>query len=460
MSHLVFVESNTTGTGGLAVERLLAAGDRVTFLTRSREKYPFLATLAAVAPGLTVIDAETNDAAALTARIEALGRTQVIGGAGGAGGTGGTGEVGASTESAQNARSARHAQSAGIDAVLTFSDFYVDIVAAVAERLGFRYLAHDAARICRSKLLTRRALRDAGLPVPEFGAAASVDEALRLARRVGFPCVVKPPSDSSSFGVRVVAGEAELAAHVRELAAMATNVRGQRLDGTVIVEGYLAGEEHSVETVTLPGGAHHVVGVTDKHLSAPPHCVELGHDFPSALPPARRDAVAAAAALALAAVGFDFGPAHTEVRWTAGGPVVVEINPRLAGGMIPELVRHATGIDLLAVLLDQLLGRPVRLEPERDETAGIRFLTAREAGPLRAVHGLDEARRLPTVREAVVYRPQGAMVQPAENAYHRLGHVLAAGADRAQVAADLEQAQALVHVEVGTTVGALRSRTL
>jgi cysteine synthase A len=421
VSHLVFVESNTTGTGRLAVERLLAAGDRVTFLTRSREKYPFLAILAAAAPGFSVIDAETNDAAALTARIAALHRTPAVGA------TGATGAV---------------------DAVLTFSDFYVDIVAVVAERLGFRYLGPAPARICRSKLLTRSTLRAAGLPVPEFGPAASVDEALLLARRLGFPCVVKPPSDSSSFGVRVVAGEAELAAHVRGLAAMTTNVRGQRLDGTVVVEGYLAGEEYSVETVTLPGGALHVVGVTDKYLSAPPHCVELGHDFPSALPPPRRAAVAAAAAEALAAVGFDFGPAHTEVRWTAGGPVVVEINPRLAGGMIPELVRHATGIDLLAVLLDLLLGRPARLVPERDETAGIRFLTAGEAGRLRAVHGLDEARRLPAVREAVVYRPEGAVVQPAENAYHRLGHVLAAGADRARVIADLERARALVRVEV------------
>ena len=44
MKRFLFVESNTTGTGKLAVERLLAAGHHVTFLTRTPAKYPFLAS--------------------------------------------------------------------------------------------------------------------------------------------------------------------------------------------------------------------------------------------------------------------------------------------------------------------------------------------------------------------------------------------------------------------------------
>jgi biotin carboxylase len=413
VSHFVFVESNTTGTGRIAVERLLAAGDRVTFLTRSREKYPFLnAAEAGAAPGLTVVDLETNDAEGLTAAV------------------------------------ARLAESTGVDAVLTFSDFYVDLVAAVAERLGFRYLGLHPARTCRNKLLTRQALRDTGLPTPEFWPVRDAAEARRLGAERRFPLVVKPPADSSSFGVRVVRDATELLAHYEALAALSTNVRGQAMDGTVLVESYLEGPEYSVETVTLPGGTTRVVGVTDKHLSPPPHCVETGHDFPSALPPETSAAIVEATLQALRAVRFDFGPAHTEVRWTASGPVVVEINPRLAGGMIPELVRHALGIDLLSVLLDLLLGRPARLDPLRREVAGIRFLLADRPGRLRGFSGLEEARHLPTVREVVADRPAGTAVQPAENAYHRLGHVLAAGSDRAQVSADLARAGAMLRVEV------------
>jgi S-sulfo-L-cysteine synthase (3-phospho-L-serine-dependent) len=409
MSHFVFLESNTTGTGRIAIERLLATGERVTFVTRSREKYPFLAQ---PAPGLQVIDLETNDASAATACVAQIDR------------------------------------SAKVDALLTFSDFYVDIVAEVAALLGLRSLGLHPARICRNKFLTRQALCRAGLPTPDFWRVGSAEELRLLTPRLRFPAVVKPPADSSSFGVRIVGDAAELLAHFRTLSAQATNVRGQRLDGTVLVESYLGGPEHSVETVTLPGGATRVVGVTDKHLSPPPHCVETGHDFPSALEPAQTAALAEAALQALAAVRFDFGPAHTEVRWTAEGPVVVEINPRLAGGMIPELVRHATGIDLLTAWLDLLLGREVRLEPLRSAVAGIRFLTADRPGRLLGLQGIEAARQLPTVCEVVLARPAGTIVQPAENAYHRLGHALAAGPDRAQVSRDLERARALLRVHV------------
>jgi len=409
MSHLVFVESNTTGTGRMAVERLLAAGDHVTFVTRCRGWYPFLA---ACPPRLEVVEAETNAVEEVVAAVTAIRRRR------------------------------------SVDALLTFSDFYVTIAAEAAARLGYRYLGAHAARTCRNKALTRQALAAAGLPTPDFWLVASEDAARALLPELRFPCVVKPPSDSSSFGVRAVGDAAELLAQVRLLAGMAENVRGQRLDGCVLVESYLEGAEYSVETVTLADGSVRVIGVTDKLLSPPPHFVEIGHDFPSAAGPAARAAIVAAATGALAAVGFDFGPAHTEVRWTPRGPVVVEVNPRLAGGMIPELVKHATGIDLLDAFLDLLLGRAPHLAPSIDQVAAIRFVTADRSGSLAGVAGLEEARLLPAVREVRIEKPPGAAVQPCENAYHRLGFVIAAGSERRQVRAAVAAAMRRLRVEV------------
>lgn len=409
MSHLVIVESNTTGTGQLAVERLLAAGDRVTFLTRGRERYPFLA---AAAPRLAVVEIDTNDVERVVAVVAETGNGREV------------------------------------DAVLTFSDFYVAIVAEVAARLGFRYLSPHPARTCRNKALTRRALAAASLPTPRFWLVSSEEEALALASEISFPCVVKPPADSSSYGVRAVENAAELAAQVRQLTSLRENLRGQRLDGTALVESYLDGPEYSVETLTLADGSVLVVGITDKHLSRQPYFVELGHDFPSAAAPATCVAVAAAATASLSAVGFDFGPAHTEVRWTRQGPVVVEINPRLAGGMIPELVRYATGIDLLDAWLSMLRGRLPEVATSRREVAAIRFLTADRHGRLVGVSGVESARRLPAIREVRVEKRHGDQVQPGENAYHRLGFVIASGEVRASVQRDLEEAMRRLRVEI------------
>ncbi|HVG07841.1 MAG TPA: ATP-grasp domain-containing protein [Thermoanaerobaculia bacterium] len=410
--HFLFVESNTTGTGALAVTRLLESGARVTFLARQPGKYPFLT---APAPGLSVVVLDTNDVDAVAASVAGIRKQR------------------------------------GLDAILTFSEFYVATVAEVAQRYGYRYLSPAAARACRNKFETRKALRAAGLAVPEFRLAASEEEACRAAREVAYPCVVKPPADSSSKGVRLVRDGEELLDHFRQLHAWGSNDRGQRLSGEVLIESLLTGPEVSVETVTLSPGDVRVIGITAKHLSPPPLFVEVGHDFPAA-PAALGEEEAAAihgmVLAALAAVGFDFGPAHTEIRLTPAGPVVVEINPRLAGGMIPELVRHALGIDLLTAFLNQLDGQPVDLAPLRAEWASIRFLIAGRSGCLAGVSGVDEARRVPSVREVSIGKRPGAAVRPAEEAADRIGFVIASGPARAQVLLDVEEAARRVRLEI------------
>ncbi|MDY7225124.1 ATP-grasp domain-containing protein [Hyalangium rubrum] len=410
MAHVAFVESNTTGTGRLVVERLLARGDRVSFITHRAERYPFLQPPRP--PNLHVITADTNDVEALARCVEGLVREGPV------------------------------------DALLTFSTFYVPTVATVAARCGLRYLQPRAAHACHHKHQARAVLREAGLPGPDFHVLSSEEEARHVAGRIRYPCVVKPPAESSSAGVRRVESADELLSHFRALHGRAVNERGQALSGEVLVESLLEGPEFSVETMTLADGSTRVLGVTRKYLSPPPHFVEMGHDFPAPLPEAERQALEQAVLAALRAVGFDFGPAHTEIRLTPTGPVVVEINPRLAGGMIPELVRYATGVDPLAATLELAMGQPVDLTPTRREVAAIRFITAEVAGQLVRVEGLEEARRLPGVQLAVVEKALGASIRPPESGMDRLGYVIASGPVREQVIASLDEALGRIRLVV------------
>jgi cysteine synthase A len=409
MPHFVLVESNTTGTGQIVVERLLARGDRITFLTRSRSKYGFLANSE---PRLSVLEVDTNDRSAVLSAMRTL---QALD---------------------------------GVDAVLTLSEFYVETVGEAAITLGLPGLDPEAARTCRHKPSTRHALRQAGLFTPEFHLVTSQHEALKLSKTISYPCVIKPPTGSSSHGVRLIYNAVEFIEHYNVIHSWKENERGQRLSGDVLVETLLEGSEYSVETFTLPGGAHHVVGVTDKHLSKPPWFVEVGHDFPSRAPAAICESLVRTVLQALAAVKFNFGPAHTEILWTSNGPAVVEINPRLAGGMIPELVRYATGIDSLQCWADLLLGNTVDLSPKHAASASIRFLTAPSPGCIRAVRGVQEALLIPSVREVFVARKCGDRVNLAADAYDRLGFVIGSGRDSSLVARHVQRAVETIEIEV------------
>ena len=198
----------------------------------------------------------------------------------------------------------------------------------------------------------------------------------------------------------------------------------------VLVEEYLSGAEFSVETFD-----DRVVGVTRKHLGPLPFFVETGHDFPAPVAPAVAAALGATATAALRALGLGWGPAHVELRLSRGGePRVIEVNPRLAGGMIPRVVQEATGIDLIGATVARAVGRPAPRVPLRSGAASIRFLVADSEGLLTAVDGVAEARRVPGVVEVGLTREPGQIIVPRHSFQDRIGYVIATGTDSTSAA--------------------------
>lgn len=399
MPRLLFVESNTTGTGMLALGIARRLGFEPVLLTGRPERYLGLADT-----GAEVVDCDTNSGAALAAAVDGLG---------------------------------------DVAGITTTSEFYLVPVATLAAAYGLVGNPPEAMATCRDKSRTRAALAAAGVGQPAWAAVRDPAEVPAAVEKTGLPCVVKPADDSGSNAVLRCATVGAAVEHAAAVLAVTTNVRGQQTAGVALVESYLDGPEVSVEVMTVDGRAH-VVGVTAKEVTPGPFFVETGHVFPAA---GGGDA-AEVAVRALEATGVRVGASHVEVKLTPAGPAVVEINARLAGGMIPELVSLATGIELLEQQLRAYAGLPVTLEPTRSGCAGIRFLLPPRAGTLTGITGQSAAAAVPGVDRVIVTGAVGTVVRPAENAYDRLGSVLAAGATPAAVRRSLDAAVARIGIEV------------
>ncbi|MGW8063890.1 pyridoxal-phosphate dependent enzyme [Streptomyces ziwulingensis] len=402
---LVFVESNTTGTGMLALRTATRLGLAPVLLAKDPARYAGLE-----GTGCHAVRCDTENEAAVRAAAESAAAGRPVAG------------------------------------VTTTSDFYLVHAAALAR--SFRRPGHapDTAALCRDKSLSRAVLGEAGVPQPAHVVVESADGVAAAVARVGLPCVVKPADGSGSQDVRWCADEAGALTQAAHILATTENVRGQKRAGRVLVEEFARGPEYSVE-MFCTGGEAVCVGVTRRTATALPYFVETGHLFPAALPPEAEAELAESARQALKAIGFELGPAHVEVRLTPAGPVVIEVNGRLAGGMIPELVRAATGIDLLDQHLRAVTGRPLALEADRARHAGLRFLTATESGRLTGITGAAEAARVPGVESVVTTGAPGRTVRPPRDAYDRLGHVLAVGSTPQDVETALNTATALIRVE-------------
>ncbi|MEU6464126.1 pyridoxal-phosphate dependent enzyme [Streptomyces sp. NPDC046976] len=405
--HLVFVESNTTGTGMLALELAREQLDTVpVLLTGDPDRYRGLA-----ATGAEVIRCDTNSDAALRAAVQDRFRREEIAG------------------------------------ITTTSDFYVPAAARLARWLGLPGNPPEAVTACRDKSALRALLESAGVRQPRYTVVRDASEVAAAVAATGLPCVVKPADDSGSVNVLLCADEATATAHAERVLAVTTNVRGMPTARTVLVEEYLDAPEYSVEMFTWDGRAE-CVGITEKSVTGTPHFVEHRHLFPAPLPAETAQRITETVTAALDAAGIRLGATHTEVKLTAEGPAVIEINPRPAGGMIPELIRLATGVDLLEQQLRTAVGLAPALKPAQDAHAGIQFLLPDADGVLDAVAGTQEAAAVPDVEAVTVTAAPGTVVRRPRSAGDRIGHVIAGHPTPERVTAALDEARRLVRLSV------------
>jgi S-sulfo-L-cysteine synthase (3-phospho-L-serine-dependent) len=360
----------------------------------------------------------------------------------------------ADTNDADKVHLAVLAVGAPVDAVYSMCDYNLPIAAEVAHRLNCPGLAPAAATTCRNKLRTRERLRETGLPVPRFANPRHLDELHEALTLVGLPCVVKPMTESASVDVRLCYTRDDAERQFAVITDRPLDARGQQRPPGVLVEEYLRGYEVSVETVR-DGDRVLVLGVTDKQLGPAPVFAEIGDVFPSTLPEAITEACAKAALAGLDAVGHDFGCAHTEIRFVDGVPVIVEINGRLGGDDIPELIHLATGIDIYTESIRLHLGQTANFERTRRAAAASRAFSPASGGLVRSISGLDIVRAVKGVRSAELRIQCGDVLEAATSNHATFGHVLVTAATPSEAwrLADFATAQIAIDLDARTGPG-------
>ena len=306
--------------------------------------------------------------------------------------------------------------------VLSYDERVVETAAAVATALGLPGHPRRAVAGCRDKLLTRRAL--AGTPgqvrsVP----VGSIREAHEAAASLGYPVVLKPRALAGSFGVVRADGAEEL--EERFDAVRCTVFPGLDARG-LLVEEYLEGPEISAECAVHDGRVD-LLAVARKEVGLAPFFEELGHVV-WADDPLRTDAALGEhVAEVHRRLGLATGVTHAEFRLTGKGIRLVEVNARLAGDMIPLLVRLAIGTDVPRVAAAIACGQPPSPSTEAGSgCAAVRFIYPPEDAVVKRVHEPPDME--PWLRLARWEVDPGADVKLPPAAFmSRLGHVVVVG---------------------------------
>ncbi|MDX8496601.1 lyase family protein [Mesorhizobium sp. VK22B] len=360
----LFVESNTTGTGELLLKRARALGFEPYLVVRNRARYPFLEKSAAP----RVIEAETrnpDDVVGVASKI------------------------------------------ARLTAIYSSSDYFVETASRAATAMGLPAAKPEAIVTCRNKWKQALELQRQSITTPATRLATSVSDVENILAQATLPVVVKPMSGSGSSGVRLC-DSATAAIKAFESAKNALVDQVELTSPDILIQQYVEGKEYSAELMAHDG-ALHCLGILAKHKGPTPCFVEIGHDFPAPLPEPSLRELGSFAAGAVSALGLNFGPAHVEFVIAQSGPVIIEVNPRLAGGMIPIMLSHTLGTSILDMVIRLYAGEGFTPPRTRARAGAIRFRLAHSSGKLKRL-GFSRNPG-PTAPEAGLLKSEGDEVQ-------------------------------------------------
>jgi carnosine synthase len=252
------------------------------------------------------------------------------------------------------------------DGVLTFWELSVCQAARVAASLGLPGNPPEAVDTARSKVRTREMSARLGLPTPKAQRVRSLDELFAAAADIGFPAVVKPEYGASAVGCVRVDDYESLPGVYKLVRAAVTNheYKITRVGNDLLLEQYLDGVEFDVDLVFQDGECR-FSSVSQNWPTAEPAFQETGLHLP---PDYSKKAVHELVELSVRTVqafGFRCGVLHVEGKCTSQGPRVVEVNARMGGTRIHQMVEAVWGVDLIEAQLCSSLGQPQTLKPSR-----------------------------------------------------------------------------------------------
>lgn len=295
-------------------------------------------------------------------------------------------------------------------ALLTGGEMGVELADRLAEHLGMagNGSKHSAAR--RDKYAQGQLLIAAGVPAARQLLVTDEDKLAAWHREIDGRVVIKPVRSAGNDGVTFCDSVDESLAAYRVVRDM-TTIFDERNEG-VVAQEYLYGTEFAVDTVSC-AGRHRVTdiweyqkisvnGVVDRTsalvlMSAEHHLRSELSEYTSAV---------------LDALGVRYGPAHVEVIRTPDGLRLVEAGIRLAGADLAYYANLAAGESQIEWTVDAFVNPQRFLANHRSpyrlsQHVSIAFPTSPMAGRLNSYPGLDEARKLASYHNEVLFFAPG-----------------------------------------------------
>lgn len=337
------------------------------------------------------------------------------------------------------------------DGLTSYLDAGMAAYASLAATLGLPFHSPDTAGALTDKARQRQLLAAAGLASPRCRVVppgSGTDVLARVAPDQQWPAILKPRSAQGSR----YTFKADDARHAAGLLDALGSGRPE-----MVLEDFLAdgpgpidspyANYVSVESLAADGVLSNLA-LTGRFPLAE-NFRETGFFIPALLDPSDQEQALALAGAAIEALGVRTGCLHTEIKFTPQGPVVIEVNGRVGGG-VPEMLQRSCGLPLLELTLRLAMGEAVVVDgPVPSERIGYRLFLQPPSmsATIGAIDGIDAISDHPQVDTVSVHQGPGAALDWRDGSRNHILAVVGSVSSHEE----LRAVERLLHQEVTVT---------
>ncbi|WP_313802829.1 ATP-grasp domain-containing protein [Cytobacillus sp.] len=311
-----------------------------------------------------------------------------------------------------------------IKGILSVVDPFVHIAASLSEEFCPGAVSATPIRKMEDKVLTRELLKD--LPItPRYAIYSpnhSLEGFINKINKKFLPLIVKSPLSSGSKDVLLANDEDQLKRSMQYLLKKYEKK-------PILLEEFLTGPQYLIE-VLVHNGEVHIVAIIEQEITFFRRFIVTGYCLLA--DPARDfyNKIYETVSSILQAFEMKNGACHLEMRLVKGEWKLIEINPRISGGAMNQIIEAAYGFNLVEETIQLFLGNKPRLIKKHNKYAYAHYLTSNCKGKLLKVTGKNRCSQYPGVERVFIKPRKGQILRPPFSMGDRYGYILTSSDDK------------------------------
>ena len=247
------------------------------------------------------------------------------------------------------------AQEKQIDGIMSFGvDPGVVSAAYVQEKMGLpSFGPYESVCILQNKDRFRKFLSEHGFNVPQAKGYSNLNYAMADQDAFDYPVIVKPTDSAGSKGVSRVDDKNQLKVAIE-------NAFDKSLSGHIIIEDFIEKQGCSSDTDSFSvDGKLKFVSFNAQHfdLKAANPYTPAAYTWPSTYTEEQEQYLTSEIQRLITLLGMKTNIYNIETRiGTNGKPYIMELTPRGGGNRLCEMLRYATGVDLITAMTRFIVG--------------------------------------------------------------------------------------------------------